>query len=448
MRIVILGAGYSGTALALELVRSGCDLRPTLVDSAERFGPGLAYGAAEERHALNVRAGRMGAFADDPADFARWAIGTADDAFAPRPAYGRYLETLLDAARTRIERIRGRAIAVTRTPDGLSVLLADGRRVDGDHVVLALGNPPPARPRFADTFGDLWVNDPWDVAARTALAHRDGAVLVLGTGLTMVDVVQSLRAAGHRAPLIALSRRGLLPNIHRAPRAWPPFLDDMQGAKLAAITRRVRDEVARAAAQDVDWRQVVEGARPSVQALWRAADPATRRRFLRWLRPYWDVHRHRLPRVSAVQITRLRRSGVLRVEAGRVIAAVRGRKAVRLTVALKGGGEIEHQVAGGINCTGPDHDYARSTDPLIQQLLRDGLIACDPLGLGLVVDAAWRVFDAGGAAQPDISALGPPTRGAVWEITSVPDIREQAAELADRLRAAAGTQDRASGTLL
>jgi uncharacterized NAD(P)/FAD-binding protein YdhS len=342
---------------------------------------------------------------------------------------------LLDAAHDRVERVPGRAVAVTRTDRAFEVRLADGRSLPADQIVLALGNPAPARPSFAAAFGDHWVNDPWDAAARSKLAQRDGALLVLGTGLTMVDVVQSLRAAGHRAPLIALSRRGLLPNIHRAPRAWPPFLDDMHGAPLAKIVRRVRDEVARAATQGVDWRQVLEGARPSAQALWRAADPATRKRFLRWLRPYWDVHRHRLPRVPAVQVTRLRRSGVLRVEAGRVVAAERDRDSVRLTVALRGGGEIEHRVAGGINCTGPDHDYARSNDPLIQQLRQDGLIACDPFGLGLVVDQAWRVVDAKGQAQAQISALGPPTRGAVWEITSVPDIREQVTELADRLLA-------------
>jgi uncharacterized NAD(P)/FAD-binding protein YdhS len=379
----------------------------------------------------------MGAFADAPNDFARWSIGTADDAFSPRPAYGRYLEALLDAAHERVERIQGRAVAVSRANGELEVRLADGRTVAADHVVLALGNPAPARPGFADAFGDHWVNDPWDMAARNALAQRDGALLVLGTGLTMVDVVQSLRAAGHRAPMVALSRRGLLPNIHRAPRAWPPFLDDMQGAKLAKIVRRVRDEVDRAATQGIDWRQVLEGARPSVQALWRAADPATRKRFLRWLRPYWDVHRHRLPRVPAVQVTRLRRSGVLRIEAGRVLAAERDHDSVHLTVALRGGGEIEHRVAGGINCTGPDHDYGRSQDPLLRQLLRDGLIARDPLGLGLVVDHAWRVVDGGGEAQAQISALGPPTRGAVWEITSVPDIREQVAELAGRLTSGA-----------
>ncbi len=163
-----------------------------------------------------------------------------------------------------------------RRADGeFEIRLADGRTLRADHVVLALGNPSPARPSFADAFGDHWVNDPWDAGARNKLAQRDGALLVLGTGLTMIDVVQSLRAAGHRAPLIALSRRGLLPNIHRAPRAWPPFLDDMQGAPLAKIVRRVRDEVDRAAAQGIDWRQVLEGARPSVQT--RGARPIRRR---------------------------------------------------------------------------------------------------------------------------------------------------------------------------
>jgi uncharacterized NAD(P)/FAD-binding protein YdhS len=227
----------------------------------------------------------------------------------------------------------------------------------------------------------------------------------------------------------------LLPNLHRAPQPYPDFLADWPaGAGLAALTARVRLEVREAALQGTDWRIVVEGVRPALQRLWTGADPAKRRRFLRWLRPYWDVHWHRLPRVPAVHVSRLRRSGVLTIAGGRILdVAALPDGMVRISVRGRDGEYWSSDVAWGLNCTGPDHAYAGSTDPLIRQLLQDGLIQADPLGMGLVVDRHSAAVGADGLAHGDLHAVGPPTRGTFWEITSVPDIRQQVARLAQAL---------------
>lgn len=438
---LIVGAGYAGSATALELARRQPTARITLVEACGRFGPGLAYGAADPRHLLNVRTERMGAFADDPGGFLRWATQQAadpaehelaPDSFAPRGRFGMYLTALLEAAPANIERVTGQVVRLSRDTAGLRATLADGRSFVAAHAILALGNPAPARPRWSSAFGERWINDPWHTAQKIP---ADAPVLLLGTGLTTIDQVLRLRAHGHRGTMLALSRRGLLPNLHRAPKPYPDFLADWPShTGLAALTRRVRDEVAAAALRGIDWRIVVEGVRPALQRLWAGADLPTRRRFLRWLRPYWDVHRHRLPRVPAVHVSRLRRSGVLTIAGGRIRSVEpAGDGLVRLQVHGRDGSEWSRDVAWGINCTGPDHEYARSADPLVRQLLQDGMIQADPLGMGLVVTPQSAVVDAAGGVQGDLSAVGPPTRGTFWEITSVPDIRQQVAQLAARL---------------
>src|SRR5690242_14188139 len=120
-RIAIIGAGFSGAAVAAQLLKQRGRLAPqvVLIERGRRFGPGLAYGALERGHLLNVRASNMSAFPDRPEDFARWLSrrqrGDQASAFAPRPRYGAYLEDVLDRAASRgwgrLQRVRGEAIA-------------------------------------------------------------------------------------------------------------------------------------------------------------------------------------------------------------------------------------------------------------------------------------------------------------------------------------------------
>jgi uncharacterized NAD(P)/FAD-binding protein YdhS len=311
--LVIVGGGFSGVALAAEIARRGAAVRMTIVEGGTRLGRGLAYGTSNPSHLLNTRADQMGLFAADPAHFLRWlrargrAVHGGD--FAPRHLYGEYLEeTLLrvctGASRARLlVEIGTRAIAVTRSataaPNEFTVTLSDGRALAADAVVLATGHPAPADP-FGGALGGsrCYLHDPWRLDAIAGIPH-DEQVLVVGTGLTAVDAVLALEAQGHRGPIHAVSRHGLLPRAHSARRETLP--GDLQSAlridcalgDLRTMVESLRRTIAAAAERGIGWQAVFDAFRPMVPAVWADFCSRDRQRFVRSIRPFWDVHRHR-----------------------------------------------------------------------------------------------------------------------------------------------------------
>lgn len=422
--VVIIGGGFSGAMLAARLAERG--LACVLIERGERIGLGVAYAAVLDDHRLNVRAERMSARPDQPNDFVDWLAARAPafadpNGFAPRRLYGRYVQDRLaeaEAARPGlIRRIRGEAVRI----EGETVVLADGARIPGRTVVLATGNPPP-RPAVA---GDSprRIADPWRPHALSAIGH-DEEVLILGSGLTMVDVVLALQAQGWRGRATIVSRRGLLPRAHGphhdAPIDLPPeALSGPLSQRLAAARRLARDH---------GWRPVMEGYRPITVDLWQAATTAQRARFLRHLRPWWDVHRHRIaPEIAAVLEDGIK-AGRLAVVAGRAQGVEAAETGVALTVRARCVPVRRLTADWLIDCTGPGHDAARS--PLTAALIAEGRARLDAVDLGLDLDAEGRVIHADGGADPALFVLGPPARAALWETVAVPDIRQRIARLA------------------
>lgn len=422
--VVIIGGGFSGAMLAARLAERG--LACVLIERGERIGLGVAYAAVLDDHRLNVRAERMSARPDQPNDFIDWLAARAPafadpNGFAPRRLYGLYVQDRLaeaEAARPGlIRRIRGEAVRI----EGETVVLADGARIPGRAVVLATGNPPP-RPAVA---GDSprRIADPWRPHALSAIGH-DEEVLILGSGLTMVDVVLALQAQGWRGRATAVSRRGLLPRAHGphhdAPIDLPPdALSGTLSQRLAAARRLARDH---------GWRPVMEGYRPITVDLWQAATTAERARFLRHVRPWWDVHRHRIaPEIAAVLEDGIK-AGRLTVVAGRAQGVEAAETGVALTVRARCGPVRRLTADWLIDCTGPGHDTARS--PLTAALIAEGRARLDAVDLGLELDAEGRVIHADGGADPALFVLGPPARAALWETVAVPDIRQRIARLA------------------
>jgi uncharacterized NAD(P)/FAD-binding protein YdhS len=306
-------------------------------------------------------------------------------------------------------------------------------------VILCVGNFPPAipaavEPALADSH--RYIADPWDEEAKDHIGEHD-RVLVIGSGLTMVDMAIDLVERGHRGTIRAVSRRGLLPHAHEQTRSYPPFLDRQdlpQG--LLGMARRVRAEMSRARSQEFDWRSVMDTMRPVVQDLWLALDAVDRRRFLGHLRAYWDIHRHRMAPEIARQIESLRGNGRLTVTAGRILAATLDRERVHLALRPRGADHTINMVADWIvNCSGPETDYARIRHPLIQSLLAAGRARPDPLRLGLDLSRDFQLIGRDGTPTPGLHALGPPARGLLWEATAVPDIRKQCAQFAAKLAA-------------
>lgn len=430
--VAVIGAGASGTLLALNLLRhSPAGTRITLIERHASFGPGLAYATANPNHLLNVPAGRMSAFADQPRHFLDWlqqqpeqllqGLQPTEAAFVPRRLYGAYLRHLLNSSALALETLHDEVVAIEQATRHAVLRLASGQVLSADVAVLANGNDRPVAPGVPGLrTSPQWRSDPWNADAFSSLDPR-AAVLLIGTGLTMVDAVVTLLDQGHSGPIHAVSRRGLLPRRH-APTTVPPLQLPLR-FDIRELTRFVRQQ---AAASDGDWRGVIDALRPVTQEIWQTLSGVEKAQFLRHLRPWWDVHRHRMPPAITDRIDNARASGQLQILAGRLVHCSAG----ELQIGHRDGTDTMLRVARVVNCTGPCTDAARSDDRLLQALLRSGLARPDACRLGLDVTASGALRNRSGVISQSLFALGPLTRGAFWEITAIPDIRRQCETLA------------------
>ena len=452
-RVVILGGGASGVLLALRLLGEGRGgLEVAIVERRAELGAGVAYATHHPDHLLNVRAANMSALPDDPGHFAAWLAARGEacgpDGFAPRRLYAAYLAELVAPLREAGRLRQVRAEAVSLSPHGAGVAVAcrdgDGRELPvllADAAVVATGNEGPPLPP------EPWRHSGWGDPGPCRVP-ADAPVVVVGTGLTMVDRVLWLLHGGHRGPITAVSRHGLLPRPHRPdvlPLALPAA--DLPAAPTArGLTRWLRDRTAAAGRAGSDWRAVLDGLRPHTQALWRALPEAERRRFLRHAAPLWNVHRHRIAPVAAERLAAAAARGQFRLLAGRATAFTPRPDGVTVTVARRGrAGTARLDAAAVFECRGRAQSIAGTDNPLLRSLIGAGLARPDQLGLGLDVTPEGALVAADGRASDRLFALGPVTAGTFWEITAVPDIRAQARGLAATL---AGDPGPAAGLAL
>lgn len=438
--VLIVGAGFSGLMLAVHLMSDPRGPRVTLFERRGEWARGLAYADLGQPWRLNVCAGNMSAFPADPGHFLRWwrdrnPAGEHHD-FVERRIYGDYLQDVLahlrrrpDAAE-RLDLVEAEAVDARAMAAGAAVTVRDGRGFEGEHLVLAVGSGAPRPPAGCGTLDpDLFVADPWSADVSRGLSARD-EVFLLGTGLTMVDACLALATTGVRR-VHALSRRGLLPRAHRNDLPAPP-------EPPAAAPERMVEGLAdlRRAADQVGWRSAVDSLRPATTRFWRALSDPERDRFLRHLRPWWDVHRHRLAPELSERLERLVAEGRLRPSAGRLIA-VETQAGDRVKVVWRPRGArdpLSVSVRRVVNCTGLGGFGGLTREPLIGGLIAAGLLRSDADRLGADVDVDSRAIGADGRPSPRLSVLGPLTQGAFWEATAVPDLRNRALLLAERLR--------------
>lgn len=433
--IAVIGGGASGTLLSIQLLRRATPgLRIALIERGPSPGRGIAYAESNGDNLLNTRPGDVTLHSDQPDHFARWLAGRVDDdgkpyaahAFVPRRLYGDYLaEQLAAEAQARpgmLTLLQGEVIDIARSTGGLTLALADGGTLRCRLAVLATGHAPPSGRDGA------FHGDPWSPDALAGLAP-DERLLIIGTGLTMADLATTLDARGHRGRIVAMSRRGLLPRSHPA---LPPagahhdmpeaFTRGELSARLKAFRRMVRGGES--------WSGLMHATRAHNAELWHGLSEAQRRRFLRHLRPWWDVHRHRLPPLVAARIAGLREAGRLEIRRGRIAEITPAPDHVDVAWSAPGTAEITcERFDRVIDCRGPRTDP--DSGARLARALRDGgLAGVDPLGLSFATDDADRVS---GPAADRLFALGPPTRGRHWEITAMPDIRRRGTALAERL---------------
>ena len=455
--IAIVGAGFSGTLLALHLLqRSPPQTRVILIERNARFGRGPAYSTGNSSHLLNVPAGKMSAFHARPLDFLRWlqelpetelcGLRPVAGSFVPRRMFGSYVRHLVNLEmkvaehRDQLELIRGDVIDIAPIGGGLTLTLDRNRTIEADRAVLAVGNFPPAPPPVEDgSFYDspAYKADPW-AADTLAELDPDLPVLLIGTGLTTIDTIVSLLDQGHRGPITALSRRGLLPHRHAEGVVASGPETDQFPTRLNALARALRNNSASQIAAGGSWHAAIDEVRPITSDVWQTMCQKDRQRFLRHLRPWWDTHRHRISGPVADRIARARADGQLRIRAGRIRHYRQSASGPLVEVVFRPRFQdtLDSVTAGRvINCAGPGADYSRIRDPLVRMLLHKGLVRPDPLCLGLDVTTHCALLDRDGAISRRLFAVGPVTRGTFWEMTAVPDIRQQAELLAGQLAA-------------
>jgi uncharacterized NAD(P)/FAD-binding protein YdhS len=390
------------------------------------MGRGVAYSTTEPAHLLNVRAEGMSAWAGEPDHFTKRFEGEGGSArgFAQRRFFASYLGGMLaDAVASGCtELAEATAVSAARDSGGWRVGFKDGSTVEAEALVLAVGNQEPEGLGAFAGVSRRFVGNPWGGDARDAvaeLAATGDAALIVGTGLTMVDLVLSLDAAGHQGRIVALSRRGLIPRAHADFDPAPVDQEELPRG-LRSMFRWLRRRSA-----EVGWRAAVDSLRPYSHALWQGLTHQEQLRFLRHARPWWDVHRHRIAPEVADTVARMIAEGRLEIVAGRVLSARDGAEGVEVEYRRRGAQQSRSETFAYVfNCTGPLHSVTRSKDPLLRGLLDAGEVKPDHLGIGLQVGDDCR-------AGQRLWALGPLTKGRYWEIIAVPDIREQAAEVAE-----------------
>jgi uncharacterized NAD(P)/FAD-binding protein YdhS len=439
MNVVIVGGGASGLLVALWLMRTGTQADTVVViDHGDDIGEGAAYARKNTHFLLNVRAIGMSAYHDQPMHFVQWLKEHKDyhdaEGFVPRHWYAEYLrhEVAVQIQQSSVQLIihRGTAQQVDRMSH--VVMCTDGKRYPADVVVMALGNLASHNPIHRWNTAPTRMVD-WR-RFRTDMVSVHDTVVIVGTGLTMVDQIIALHESGHTGQIIAVSRHGYLPMTHVARQPYPcPVTVADADMPLSDLMRTMRSAVHEAQHAGVPWQAVIDSIRPHTQAIWRQWNSDTQRRFLRHLRAVWDIHRHRMAPEISHRINQLITTGQLHVLAGRIHDYQEMPDGVRITLEKRGETRV---IEGGIvvNCTGPTSNYVTAQVPILYALATQGVVVPHATGIGLQVNEVGQVRNASGAVEPWLWCIGPMRKGNDWECTAIPDIRVQAHQLVSALQ--------------
>jgi len=436
--------------LAIQLLRRApAGYRIALFEPKAPLADGVAYATRRPEHLLNVPAGKMSAFPDQPEDFVDYLRDTGVSAlpadalskrYMPRMHYGAYLRDRLAAASAasagRLAIFQEEVDALQPTGAGYRLQARSGARVDAGQVVLAVGNAlRPLPVRGAASLATVQRLEAWDTQA-IAEVPADAAVAIIGSGLSMVDSAITLASRDHRGPIHVLSRHGLMPQPHAETAPFEFDAEALLAMPLRARMRALRQRVAEAAAQGRPWQAVMERLRPLGQALWLSLDEADQRRFLRHVARQWDVHRHRIdPQVHA-QLEAMRQSGQLQLRRARLDAAWMAGACVRIEARQHDGATMALEVQRVINATGVEMRVQAMRNPLLQQLLGEGLAVAGAHGIGIDSDVAGHVLNAAGHADRRMWVIGSLRIGRLWESLAIPELRAQAQAIAEAVTAA------------
>lgn len=448
-RIAILGFGFSGLMVLAHVLRETTRPLTLYVIDPSPDGLGLAYRTAQPQHLLNVPAGRMGAWADQPEDFFVWLSSAAgnracqthgltipytSEDFVPRLLYGEYLQSIWQQAQAvaaqkscRIAIVPSYAVALPQEGAELHVLTARGDAIAVDAAIVAVGNH--STPLYPHLPQDHLIQTPGDEQAIATAAATSRNIAILGTGLTAVDTIMSLRAHGYTGPITALSRHGWLPRAHAEhtiPYAWQrdELLD--RAATPSQLIHCIRQRIR---AQHNDWRAIIDGLRPHSQVLWRRFTVRDQQRILKRVASMWGVHRHRMaPQIAALLEAEIN-TGNLQIAAAHELHITTQEGRYQLQWQSMAGPQTI-SVDTLINCRGLTYSLTQASNPLLRYLIENGLVEAHATGLGIATDAHLLAY---GHAYGKLYALGGILTGQYFETLAVPELRVQAHRIARHL---------------
>jgi len=446
-KITIIGGGVSGVLLTIQLIRSKPDfpLSITLIEKEKEPWLGVAYSTDKIFHLLNVRARKMSALPGDDNHFLSWLAEhnyeVAPDDFAPRFIYRKYIEDLFENTLTSKPRnidfkfIHDEAVDIEQINQREAVLhLRNGQTILSNFIVLALGNfangsslSESASLRESNAYYD----NPW-VPNIFEHLKKDAAVLIVGTGPTMVDVALTLYYNRHEGKITALSRHGLLPAVHAVTEIYPDFSHELKDVvSFPEIVKTVRKHIAIAEKEGIGWRAVIDAMRPFTQQLWINMPTQGKAAFLKYYKTYWEVARSRMPEECATVIAEMTRTGMLNIKAGRIESLYGQDSGITVKYGTAGNRE-SHTIAAGIviNCMGPVLNFEKIKHPFVKSLVNQGMICNSDVSLGVKARPDGTIIKKDGTSSKMFYTLGSPLRGVLWETIAIPEIRTQAKDLA------------------
>jgi len=452
--IVIIGGGFCGTATLIQLAKQSLfPLNIILINKEYPEAKGIAFSSYNKRHVLNVPAAKMSALPDDPDNFLNWVKSKPEysdfvddelpDLFLPRVIYGHYLEELLNdtlnnlPSFVNVKIINDEASDIEIENSKSKVILKNGDSIEADKIVLALGNFTPDDPNINNNnfyLSQYYFRNPWTKESVTGLKDNE-SVLIIGTGLTMVDNVLSLIDNGFMGKIYAVSTRGYFPLSHKKRKPYTDILEEIHPPyEISNLYNIFRKHIKIVLSKGITGEAVVDAIRPKTQEIWMSLSFNDKKRFMMHIRHLWGVARHRLPKNIFLQMQDLISAGRLNIIGGRLIEMKEISDSVFVTIKERKTQNIKELVVSRvINCTGPRTDLNKIEDTLIVNLLKRGLIVPDEMKLGINALPDGTIIQKDNSLSANLFTIGSALKGILWESTAVPELRLQAKNLAGAL---------------
>ncbi len=448
--IAIIGAGASGTVTAIQLMQK-LQVPATIYlieKNPETLFRGVAYSSVLPYQPLNVQAGRMSIYNQAPDDFYDWLKAHKQDeseteitrdSFVSRRWFGDYLVASFEQEKARSQWVTVEIVISSCNnldfdfnSSQYKLELSNGNNLSTQYVVFACGNEQPGaviEPAATAQLDGRYVENPWlSDTLKQIQAEED--VLVIGNGLTMVDHVVSLMKQQHKGKIYTISRNGYLPLQHDDIQHFT-FEVSHEPTKSEEILSLLKQNIAKATLLKVSWQNVMDAMRPHTSRFWKGLSLTQKDLFLKKLRTYWEIHRHRMPQASANALQQLQQSGQLEVLAGSYISVTKNGNTIDFTYQNKAKKHRQSVMVHRIlNCTGPSTDYLKTDNILFKNLLAKEWMKQDALKLGIETGFRGEVIKRSGVILQNTFTIGPVRRATEWETTAIREIRTQAENVA------------------